>query len=93
MPAGGGLLAGPIYLLLIAKVHKRWSLSITVSYTHLDVYKRQELLDYAVLSEKAAAASAHFNELSARIKSAETRVAEIAVLREHIVGYAKTRCV
>ena len=28
MPAGGGLLAGPIYLLLIAKVHKRWSLSI-----------------------------------------------------------------
>ena len=29
MPAGGGLLAGPIYLLLIAKVHKRWSLSIT----------------------------------------------------------------
>ena len=28
MPAGGGPLAGPIYLLLIAKVHKRWSLSI-----------------------------------------------------------------
>ena len=24
MPAGGGLLAGPIYLLLIAKVHKRF---------------------------------------------------------------------
>ena len=50
-----------------------------------------ELLDYAVLSEKAAAASAHFNELSARIKASETRMAEIAVLREHIVGYAKTR--
>ena len=50
-----------------------------------------ELLDYAVLSEKAAAASAHFNELSARIKSAEKRMAEIAVLREHIVNYAKTR--
>ena len=48
-------------------------------------------LDYAVLSEKAAAASAHFNELSARIKAAEKRMAEIAVLREHIVGYAKTR--
>ncbi|MCD7998791.1 MAG: MptD family putative ECF transporter S component [Clostridiales bacterium] len=28
MPAGSALLAGPIYLLLIAKVHKRWSLSI-----------------------------------------------------------------
>ena len=50
-----------------------------------------ELLEYAILSDKAAAASAHFNELSARIKSAETRMAEIAVLREHIVGYAKTR--
>ena len=50
-----------------------------------------ELLDYAVLSEKAAEASAHFNELSARIKSAEKRMAEIAVLREHIANYAKTR--
>ena len=50
-----------------------------------------DLLDYAILSEKAAAASAHFNELSARIKSAETRMAEIAVLRTHIVNYAKTR--
>ena len=28
MPAESGLLAGPIYLLLIAKVHKRWSLSL-----------------------------------------------------------------
>ena len=50
-----------------------------------------DLLVYAVLSEKAAAASAHFNELSARIKAAEKRMAEIAVLREHIVNYAKTR--
>ena len=30
-------------------------------------------------------------QLSARIKAAEKRMAEIAVLREHIVGYAKTR--
>lgn len=28
MPAGGALLGGPIYLLMIAKVHKRWSLTI-----------------------------------------------------------------
>ena len=35
--------------------------------------------------------TAYFNELSARIKAAEKRMAEIAVLREHIVGYAKTR--
>ena len=28
MPAGSALLAGPIYLLMIAKVHKRWSVTI-----------------------------------------------------------------
>ena len=49
------------------------------------------LLEYAVLEEKAAAATAHHNELSARIKAAEKRMAEIAVLRTHIINYAKTR--
>ena len=50
-----------------------------------------ELMDYSVLSEKAAAASTRFNELSAKIKSAEVRMAEIAVMRTHIINYAKTR--
>ena len=50
-----------------------------------------ELIDYSVLSEKAAAASTRFNELSAKIKSAEARMAEIAVMRTHIINYAKTR--
>ena len=49
------------------------------------------LLDYAELEEKAAAATEQFHALSAQIKAAETRMAEIAVLREHIAGYAKTR--
>ena len=49
------------------------------------------LLEYAELQEKAAAATAHHNELSAKIKAAEKRMAEIAVLRTHIVNYAKTR--
>ena len=49
------------------------------------------LLEYAVLEKKAAAATAHHNELSAQIKAAEKRMAEIAVLRTHIVNYAKTR--
>lgn len=44
-----------------------------------------------VLEEKAAAATAHHNELSAQIKAAEKRMAEIAVLRTHIINYAKTR--
>ncbi len=49
------------------------------------------LLEYAVLEEKAAAATAHHNELSAKNKVAEKRMAEIAVLRTHIINYAKTR--
>ena len=48
------------------------------------------LLDYTELAEKAAAATAHHNELSAQIKAAEKRMAEIAVLRTHIINYAKT---
>ena len=50
-----------------------------------------QLLDYGELAEKAAAATAHHNELSAQIKAAEKRMAEIAVLRTHIINYAKTR--
>ena len=49
------------------------------------------LLEYAELAEKAAAAAAHHNELSAQIKAAEKRMAEIAVLRTHIFDYVKTR--
>ena len=74
------------YIALTQLVPELQQMAQTVAYL-----QDHELLDYAVLSEKAAAASAHFNELSARIKAAETRMAEIAVLREHIVGYAKTR--
>ena len=49
------------------------------------------LLEYAELEEKATAATARFNELSARIKAAETRMAEIGNLKTHIVNYSKTR--
>ncbi len=49
------------------------------------------LLEYAVLEEKAAAVTAHHNALSEQIKAAEKRMAEIAVLRTHIINYSKTR--
>ena len=42
------------------------------------------LLDYAELEEKAAVATEQFHALSAQIKAAETRMAEIAVLKTHI---------
>ena len=41
--------------------------------------------------KKAAAVTTRHNELSAQIKVAETRMAEIAVLRTHIINYVKTR--
>ena len=49
------------------------------------------LLEYSELSEKAAAVTERHRELSARIKEAEKRMAEIAVLRKHIINYSKTR--
>ena len=50
-----------------------------------------DLMDYVALSDQAAAASARFRQISAEIKDAEKRMAEIAVLRTQIVNYAKTR--
>ena len=49
------------------------------------------LMNFAALSEKAAAASARFSALSAEIKDAEKRMAEIAVMRTQIINYARTR--
>lgn len=69
-----------------AKVFNLKQMAQTVNYL-----TEHGLLEYAMLEEKAAAATARHNELSAQIKAAETRMAEIAVLRTHIVNYAKTR--
>ena len=69
-----------------AKVFNLKQMAQTMNYL-----SENNLLEYAVLEEKAAAATAHHNELSAQIKAAEKRMAEIAVLRTHIVNYAKTR--
>ena len=69
-----------------AKVFNLKQMAQTVNYL-----TEHNLLEYAVLEEKAAAVTAHHNELSAKIKAAEKRMAEIAVLRTHIINYAKTR--
>ena len=42
------------------------------------------------LNERAAAATEKYHQLGDSIKAAETRMAEIAVLKMHIVNYAKT---
>ena len=49
------------------------------------------LLDYADLAAKADEATGRYHELSARIKAVEQRMAEIAVLKTHIINYSKTR--
>ena len=69
-----------------AKVFNLKQMAQTVNYL-----TEHNLLEYAVLEEKAAAATAHHNELSAKIKAAEKRMAEIAVLRTRIINYAKIR--
>lgn len=53
--------------------------------------QENDIRDYEVLAERAGASSARFNELSQEIKAAEKRLGEIAVLRTHIINYAKTR--
>ena len=49
------------------------------------------LMDYDVLKQRAADATGKYNRLSDEIKSAEKRMAEIAVLKTHIINYSKTR--
>ena len=49
------------------------------------------LMDYEVLSQKAALAAEQFHKVSDEIKSAEQRLSEIAVLEKHILNYIKTR--
>ena len=53
--------------------------------------QKHDFADFDALSDCADAASARTKELTAKIKAAESRMAEIAVLKTHIANYAKTR--
>jgi hypothetical protein len=59
----------------------------------LNYLSENDLLEYRELEEKAARASVRFNEFSARIKAAESRIAEIENLKKQIYNYSKTRAV
>lgn len=69
-----------------ASSHNLKQMAQTLSYL-----SEHKLLEYGALSEKAAAATARFNDLGAQIKTAEKRMAEITVLKTHIANYSKTR--
>ena len=59
------------------------------SYNYL---REHGLLDYAELEEKSLCCKRNSSTtLPSQIKAAETRMAEIAVLKTHIINYAKTR--
>ncbi|MEA4805418.1 relaxase/mobilization nuclease domain-containing protein [Acetobacterium wieringae] len=49
-----------------------------------------KLLAYEDLEKKSQIATDNFNRLSTEIKTAEKRIAEIAILKTHIINYAKT---
>ncbi len=53
--------------------------------------EEHNLLDRSVLEERTAAVTAQYHTLSAKMKSGEQRMAEIKVLQQNIINYAKTR--
>jgi len=73
--------------------YERWAKSFNLKQMAETVLYLQEheLLDYSELAKKTDASSAAFNTLSKQIKSTEKRMAELAVLRKHIINYVKTK--
>ena len=72
--------------------YERWAKTFNLkqmAYT-LNYLTENDLLSYDALNEKATEVSSRFHALSVQIKAAEKRMAEIAVLRTHIINYSKT---
>ena len=57
----------------------------------LNYLTEHDLLDYADLTAKTSEATDRYHELSEKIKAAEKRMSEIAVMKTHIINYSKTR--
>ena len=53
--------------------------------------QEHDLADYEELASKVADASGHCDVLTAKIRAAEQRMAEINTLKTHIINYAHTR--
>ena len=69
-----------------AKVHNIKQMSQALLFL-----QEQGIRDYDELARLATEASSNFGELSSSIKEAEKRLAEIAVLKTHIINYSKTK--
>lgn len=73
--------------------YERWAKVFNLKQMAQTMLYLQEhsIADYGELSTKTDSATARLNELRGQIKEAEQRMSEIAVLKTHIINYAKTR--
>jgi len=73
--------------------YARWAQSFNLKQmaSTLNFLTERKLLDYGTLCKKTDEVTAQFHELAAQIKTAEAHMAEIAVMRQHIINYSKTR--
>lgn len=73
--------------------YARWAQSFNLKQmaSTLNFLTERKLLDYGTLCKRTDEVTARFHELSDQIKTAEASMAEIAVMRQHIINYSKTR--
>ena len=73
--------------------YKRWAGNFNLKQMAqtLSYLTEHKLLAYSDLAAASENAEKRFQELSGKIKSAEKRMAEISVLQNHIINYARTR--
>ena len=73
--------------------YKRWATKFNLKEMSktLLFLQEQKISNAEELRDRAAAATERYHAMGDSIKAAETRLAEIAVLKTHIINYAKTR--
>ena len=73
--------------------YKRWATKFNLKEMSktLLFLQEQKISSAEELRERATAATERYHAMGDSIKAAETRLAEIAVLKTHIINYAKTR--
>ena len=73
--------------------YKRWATKFNLKEMSktLLFLQEQKIGSAAELRERAAAATERYHTMGNSIKAAEARLTEIAVLKTHIINYAKTR--
>ena len=71
----------------------RWAKSVNLKQAAQTLIYLQEnnLLEYVDLKNRTLTVTDRYHELAADIKSAESRMAEIKVLQQHIINYSRTR--